>query len=86
MDGSPRMKRLFQGIENKAGMGCLVVACAPGLTAAIGRPVAQNGDETPGSVGGALGARRVDGVRPAAELAVDEGPAIRTGHQRLRAC
>ena len=21
-DGSPRMKRLFQGIENKAGMGC----------------------------------------------------------------
>ena len=22
MDGSPRMKRLFQGIENKAGMGC----------------------------------------------------------------
>ena len=22
MDGSPRMKCVFQGIENKAGMGC----------------------------------------------------------------
>ena len=22
MDGPPRMKRLFQGVENKAGMGC----------------------------------------------------------------
>ena len=51
MDGPPRMKRLFQGVENKAGMGC--PAHPPADDAGIG--VDDKGDIDEASPSGHVG-------------------------------